>query len=75
MLKPRTGDEIYSALFGKTNNSCLKVLNQQDQIVPKIDYAIWLHFKTCPNELNRILQLHNFKTEKQASKDWHATSS
>ena len=59
-LRPRTGEEIYSALFGKPENECVKILNYQDQIVPKIDYAIWLHFETCPKELNRILNQHEF---------------
>lgn len=63
-LKPRTGEEIYSALFGKPENECLKVLNYQDQIVPKIDYAIWLEFKTCPQELKRILNQHEFTMNK-----------
>src|SRR5438552_8915289 len=47
MLKPRTAEEIYIALFGKTDNNCVNILDYQDQVVPKIDYAIWLHFETC----------------------------
>jgi hypothetical protein len=47
-LRPRTGDEIYDALFDKRQTDCIKILNFQDQVVPKIDYAIWLHFETCP---------------------------
>jgi hypothetical protein len=73
MLTPRTGEEIYVALFGKTENKCLKVLNHQDQIVPKIDYAIWLYFDTCPDELKRILKLHEFKAEKVSTKGWQTT--
>ena len=65
-LKPRLGVEIYSALFGKSENDCVKVLNYQDQIVPKIDYAIWLEFETCPQELKRILNQHEFITSKVA---------
>jgi hypothetical protein len=71
-LKPRTGEEIYSALFGKPENECLKVLNYQDQIVPKIDYAIWLHLETCPKELNRILKHHEFTVNKVSSLDLDA---
>ena len=71
MFKPRTGEEIYLALFGKPQHGCLKVINQQDQIIPKIDYAIWLEFETCAEELKRILSLHNFTTEKQATKGWN----
>lgn len=36
-FKPRTGDEIYDALFGNRQTNCVKVLNYQDQVVPKID--------------------------------------
>jgi hypothetical protein len=70
-LKPRTGDEIYDALFGKRQSDCVQVLNYQDQVVPKIDYAIWLHFKTCPTELKRILSRHEFSAEKLATKNWN----
>jgi hypothetical protein len=69
-LKPRTGDEIYDALFGKRQTDCIKILNYQDQVVPKIDYAIWLHFETCPNELKRILAKHEFTTERLSTAKW-----
>ena len=69
-LKPRTGEEIYISLFGKTNNKCVNILDHQDQVIPKIDYAIWLHFETCPEELKRILQLHTFQFKKQSTKGW-----
>lgn len=70
-LKPRTGDEIYNALFNKRQTNCVKVINYQDQVVPKIDYAIWLHFETCPEELKRILERHKFSAEKLPTKDWN----
>ena len=64
ILKPRTDDEIYNALFGKRKFDCVNVLNKQDQVIPKIDYAIWLQFETCPEELKRILSQHEFTSEK-----------
>lgn len=70
IFRPRAGIEIYTALFGQTKSNCVEVLNYQDQVVPKIDYAIWLHFKTCPDELQRILSLHDFKTEIVSTKGW-----
>jgi hypothetical protein len=73
MLKPRTGDEIYDALFDRRKTNCVKVLNYQDQVVPKIDYAIWLHFKTCPEELKRILSRHEFSGEKVEIKSSFST--
>lgn len=59
-LRPRTGQEIYSALLGTPPAGCVQVLHYQDQVVPKIDYAIWLHYRTCPNELRRVLARHPF---------------
>jgi hypothetical protein len=70
IFRPRTGIEIYTALFGQPTTDCIEVLNYQDQVVPKIDYAIWLHYKTCPDELQRILRLHDFKTEIVSTKGW-----
>ena len=64
MLEPRTGDEIYDALFDKRQTNCVKILNYQDQVVPKVDYAIWLEFETCPEELRRILSRHEFRSGK-----------
>lgn len=71
-LRPRNGDEIYDALFGKRKTNCVKVLNYQDQFVPKIDYAIWLYFVTCPEELKRILSQHKFSGGKVGTKGWDA---
>jgi hypothetical protein len=70
-LRPRTGDEIYDAMFDKRQTDCIKILNFQDQVVPKIDYAIWLHFETCPKELKRILSLQDFKTEVVSTSGWN----
>lgn len=70
MIRPRTGIEIYAALFGQPTSDCVEVLNYQDQVVPKIDYAIWLHFKTCPIELKRILSLLAFKADIVSTEGW-----
>ena len=70
ILEPRKGNEIYEALFGKPTINCIKVLEHQDQVIPKIDYAILLHFETCPEELKRILSLHEFKAEVVSSESW-----
>lgn len=61
ILEKRNGEEIYIALFGKPIDSCLKVLHEQDQIIPKVDFAIFLHVRTCPEEMNRVLSLHDFE--------------
>ncbi len=51
---PRNGLEAYEALLGKPN-PCVEIIHFQDQYIPKIDYAIWLHFKACPEEINRLV--------------------
>lgn len=66
VLGPRSGDEIYDALFDKRQTNCVRVLNYQDQVVPKIDYAIWLHFETCPAEVRRILSRFEFSEQRIA---------
>lgn len=68
-LKPRSGEEIYTALFGKAMYSCTKVIRYQDQAVPKIDIAIRLEAKICPAELRRILSLHAYTASKGVAKD------
>lgn len=72
-FKPRTGYEIYDALFEKRQADCVKILNYQDQVIPKIDYAIWLHFESCPTELKRILSLHHFEAEVVSTKGWNTS--
>lgn len=54
-VRPRTGEEIYAALFGHPRQGCLQVIDYQDQVIPRIDAAIWLHYRTCPPELRRVL--------------------
>jgi len=71
ILAPRTGHEIYVALFGETKYSCLNVLNHQDQFIPKIDYAIWLYFETCPEEMKRILSRQKYEAETYSTKGWN----
>lgn len=72
IVEPRSGIEIYNALFGKTANNCLKVMAYQDQIIPKIDSAIWLHFKTCPEECARILSEFDYSREALETKNWNS---
>lgn len=69
-LKPRTGKEIYIALFGEPTDDCVRVLNKQDQEFPVIDYAIWLQFETCPTELKRILSQHDYGFNRISTSDW-----
>ncbi len=57
-LRPRSGEEIYEALFGADENGCVTVLNSQDQSIPRNNYATWIEFETCPDELQSILSKH-----------------
>jgi len=59
----RTGKEIYASLFDGNPAKCTQVLEALDQVLPKIDVAIYLHFKTCSKEIERILAQHNYKQE------------
>jgi hypothetical protein len=72
-FKPRSGEEIYAALFDGNPNECTNVLEKQDQVVPKIDVAIYLHFKTCPEEIKRIIAQHEFEYTKLSTKDFSIT--
>lgn len=54
-VRPRTGEEIYTALFGRARPRCLRVIHHQNQIVPRLDCCIWLEFTACPAEIKRIL--------------------
>jgi hypothetical protein len=73
IFKPRAGIEIYTALFGPPVENCVAVLNYQDQIIPKLDYAIWLHFRVCPDELKRILNVHNYSVAIISTRHWNTT--
>lgn len=69
----RSGEEIYMALFDKPQFDCLKIINYQDQTVPILDAAIWLHFNTCPDELNRIINSKDFEIQKVSTKGWNTS--
>jgi hypothetical protein len=72
-FRPRTGEEIYAALFGKPGRDCVQIRRYQDQIVPRIDYAIWLHFDTCPEELTRVLRQADYSCAKEESGAWNSS--
>lgn len=69
-LEPRTGEEIYATLFDGNPNECTNVIEKQDQVVPKIDVAIYLHFLTCSKEIKRILAQHEYELTKLSTKDF-----
>ncbi|MBK8613367.1 MAG: hypothetical protein IPN85_07710 [Flavobacteriales bacterium] len=65
-LEPRSGPEIYAALFGGSVGDCVVITDHQDQVVPKLDTAIRLRMRTCPAELKRILQQGPYILERSA---------
>lgn len=69
LFKQRNGAEIYTGLFGKPDTNCVFVLHYKDAIIPKMDDAISLHFKSCPAELKRILAGDKYSEEKISSED------
>jgi len=69
VFKPRSGIEIYTALFGKPVDNCIIVINKKDQIVPRLDCCIWLEFETCQKELNRIISQEHYEMKKFFSAD------
>ena len=70
IFRPRTGEEIYVALLGKPHSDCVKVKEYQDQIIPRIDFGIFLHFDACPEELSRILSSKEYTSKRVSTKDW-----
>jgi hypothetical protein len=54
LATPRTGPEIYAALFG-TPDTCVRIIAFDDALLPKLDNVIHLHARTCPAEVRRIL--------------------
>ena len=70
--KERTGKEIYTALLGQPKTECVAIISFHDQLIPRIDNAIYLHFETCPTELRRITALQNYRIEKRSTKGWVA---
>ena len=69
-MAPRTGEEIYDVLFGDMGVGCVKIINYRDQLIPVIDYAIWLHFEICPAELERILAQHEYQLRRLPATHW-----
>lgn len=55
IFRQRSGEEIYNAVFGAPVTRCGNIINKKDHNVPVIDCCIWLHFTSCPKEINRII--------------------
>ena len=60
-FRARTGKGIYAAVFGEPADSCVEVVNNVDQYIPKIDCCIWLEIRSCPEEFARILSRDSYQ--------------
>jgi len=63
VLGPRSGIQIYTAIFEEPGSSCLQVINQKDQTVPRLDCCIFLECYTCPEEMKRIVARHPYEVK------------
>jgi hypothetical protein len=61
---PRPAPEIYEAILGTPVAACVQILESKDQLVPRLDPGIFLHFKSCPAEVKRLLARHNYQFRK-----------
>jgi hypothetical protein len=68
-FKPRSGIEIYTAVFGKPIENCVDVAEKMDQVVPRLDCCIWLKFATCLAEIKRISLQFALPTKNYLKKD------
>lgn len=66
----RTGNQMYIDLWGKAPNGCVEVIDHQDAVLPVIDDAVTLHFKTCPEELRRILGDKSYDVHRLDTASW-----
>lgn len=71
IARPRTGMEIYEGLFESPQTACVEVLHHQDQVAPVLDDALWLHVKTCPEEIERILGQQPYSSSKKTTEFWN----
>lgn len=68
-FRSRTGEEIYMAILGKPKTDCVKITGRKDQLIPKVDYAIYLKFEWCKEECERVLQLNPYEVSKIGTKN------
>ena len=61
-VTPRSGADIYAALFGPPIK-CMQVLDHDDALIPKLDNVIRLHVRTCPEEIRRIVAQGRYTEE------------
>ena len=71
LFKGRDGDEIYEAAFKSKRPDCVHIISYKDAHLPMIDNDIRLHFRTCPQEMARILSLDEYEKDKIGDTAWY----
>ena len=66
---PKDSEAVYTVLFTKPIDSCVRIINFKDQVIPKIDCCIWMELLVCPSELKRIITLKNYTKERLNKSD------
>lgn len=75
LFEPVTGMEIYESFYGKDPYGCVEILEFEPAQFPIIDYATWMHVKTCPGEFARILRNHPMDaSELYLTEEWQDNS-
>lgn len=67
LATPRTGEQIYDALFGPATDACVRIIAFDDAVIPKLDNVIHLHAYTCPAEVRRILASATYTADSTAA--------
>jgi len=57
---PKSPIEVYAALFKEPKDSCVRIVQIKDQL-PYVDCCIWMQVETCPDELNRLSGMKEYK--------------
>jgi len=57
----RMPQEVYNDMFGNASAGCTQAINAAEPVVPRIDCCTYLEFKTCPEELKRIIAQNRYQ--------------
>ena len=71
LFKGRDGDEIYRAAFKSKRPYCVKIISYKDARIPVLDNDIRMHFRTCPQEMERILLLEEYQKYNLGDTVWY----
>lgn len=67
VIVPRSGIDMYNAMFGPSVNTCVSVTHHHDRLVPGIDKAIRIRARTCAAELRRVLDIVAYNSVRGSS--------